>query len=558
MKTLFCIYANKISYRTKTICSLFLIVLLTFLCFMPSLSNELLIWDDFGYINENHHIRNLSFDTIVWAFSNFFANSWFPLTWLSFALDYLFWGTNPVGYHLTNNIFHALNAGLFFLLSLRLFERYQKEFRCNVLFPTRESLIYCALLASCFFALHPLRVESVAWAAERKDVLSLFFGISALLAYLHYTKTKGVDTDKLASFFSSHYYWIMMAAFCLSMLCKPMFVTLPVLLLILDWFPLKRFATIQPLFLVVEKVPLILYSSVISVITSLSQGEIIASHSEITMYSRVLNAFKSIIFYLYLTIWPVRINPLYLHPGNIDTLHFEHVASILLFIIITACCAISVKRYPLIMAVWLIYLTTLIPVLGLVQVGPQAMAARYTYLPALPISLLTAVGVMALYVKSQRIILARAILISSVFLMILLSIYTTIQNIAYWKDDVTLWTRSIELNTVPAGRAYFQRAHGYIVKGEYEKALLDLNEAVSIAISKGYREMHTIYVDRARVLKHLGDFEGAIADYTRCIQTDSSSKRIVYYQERGNIYRELGRYDLANEDFNKTAASSRQ
>lgn len=552
---------NKKSYSEKVQVRIALVatIVLTFVCFTPSLNNELLIWDDHSYIVKNINIQRFTLDTFAWAFTDFFHNSWFPLTWISLALDYAIWGLNPAGYHLTNIIIHALNAGLFFLLSLELLKKYLEVRVCESWLLKANRLIFSALLATLFFSLHPLRVESVAWAAERKDVLSLFFGIPAFLAYLRYTKfvesNPGSQAKINLRFLSSPHYWLMMTAFCLSLLSKPMLVTLPVVLIILDWFPLKRFDTIKSLNLLLEKVPILVCSVIVSVITTNSQGQNISSHADITNFSKILIAFKSVVHYLWLTLWPLNINPLYLHPGNINTLTAEYVLSALVFLFILVFCLILVKRFPVFTAVWLIYLITLLPVLGIVQVGPQAMAARYTYLPSLPISLLASLGVTAIFNRVSLVKSTKIAMISGIFFLMLLYCYGTVRQITYWKDDVTLWTRSIELQTHPVGRAFFQRSAGYELKGDLVNALADVNQAAAIAISKGYRQMHTIYNARARILAGLGDFEGAIADYSRCLETDTYPiTRSMHYMGRGLIYQKLGRNDLASKDFALAAA----
>lgn len=533
-------------------CALFVV---SFVCFIPDLYNGLLIWDDVTSILNNTHIHTFSLEMLRWAFFDFYIVTWFPLTWISLALDYAVWGTNPVGYHLTNNILHALNSGLTFLLFFELLKnRLIANASTNDVRPVilRSShYFYCSIVAALFFSLHPLRVESVAWASERKDVLSLFFGLLAVLAYLRHTQAERAlpSTHQTVFFSSSVQYWQAFTLFCLSLLSKPMMVTLPFVLLLLDWYPLARFKAVPIKNLLIEKAPWLICSVIVSVITTLSQKPLILSHAQTSIFARTLNAFKSLCMYVWFTVWPVNLSTFYLHPGNTVTISFEYILPLIFFISVTGVCCFYVKKCPVLLTAWLIYLITLIPVLGFVQTGAQAMAARYTYLPGLPLSMLFALSITALYVRFYQSQPARVAIITSVLFVLFFNYYHTVRQISFWKDDVALWTRAIELQTGAVGRSYFQRAAGYAAKGDYHNALADMNRAVEIASAKQYKDMHTIYVERARILRQAGDFEAAIADYDRCLVTDTSSMRSMYFQERGMLYKQLGNLDRAKEDF---------
>ena len=529
---------------------------ITFLCFFPDLFNDLLDWDDNGYILENDHIKYLSLDTVRWAFTDFYANYWAPLMWLSFALDYAIWGMNPAGYHLTNNILHALNAGMFFLLSLALIRIYlfiNDDPERPPTFLNAKNAISCSILAALLFAIHPLRVESVAWAAERKDVLSLFFGLLAVLAYLKYARSTSSQTavsERGASFIRSRYYWLTVALFCLSLLSKSMLVLLPLVLLVIDWFPLERFSRHHILPPLLEKAPLLLFAGIASIFTLRSQVPSLMSFDQTGLFSRILIALRSITAYLWLTIWPLDLSPFYIHPGrNISDIGLEHIVPILLFAAITGICALLVKRKPVFMTAWLIFLILLFPVLGISQAGPQAMAGRFTYAPSLALSLLLALGLTAAYAKMSDSRPAARSLLVGLAAMMLVNCYFTIREISYWKDDLTLWSRVIYLQPHISGRVYFQRSLAYSAKGDYHSALDDVNEALTIAIRKNYGALHEIYRHRAQILIRLGDLDGALADYTTAIASVPAQQRSLYYRERGGIYREQGDVDRANEDF---------
>lgn len=529
------------------------IALLTVACFAPALGNTLFVWDDDGYILQNAHIRSLSLQTVAWAFTEYCCNYWAPLTWLSLALDYAVWGLNPVGYHLTNVLLHALNAGLFFLLSRELISgRLARGREPDQGAPGREHFAFwSAGLAALIFALHPLRVESVAWAAERKDVLSLFFGILATLAYLRHAASRpsrpGATGRRAGSFLGSPHYWLAFASFCLSLLGKPMLVTFPLVLLVLDWFPLERIRRSELAGLLAEKVTFLLVSVSVTLISMDAQRPQTMPLAQSGPASRVLNAFKSVANYLWLTLWPVDISPFYLHPGNITRISPEYVWSVAVVGLVTAACLLLVKRQRLPLAAWLVYLSTLIPVLGFTQVGPQAMAARFTYLPSLPVALALALAIATAIATLPRPWLP-ALLRSATVLWLLGLSLCTVQHISFWKDDVTLWTRVIDLSPHFSGRAYFQRSLGHARKGEPELALADVDEALAIATRKKYQSLHEIYQARARVLMSLGRPREAVADYTAALESAGRDDKPMILLERGAAHRQLGEEALAVED----------
>ena len=533
-------------------------VIFSFVIFIPDLHNGFLYtWDDGVYIAYNEHIRTLSGELFRWAFLDFYATYWAPLTWISFALDYSVWGLNPVGYHLTNNVIHSINAGMFFLLSLELIKiqlnscHHDSE---KAIVLNHTSAIYCSLLAAFFFALHPLRVESVAWATARKDVLSLFFGLPAILFYLKHTQCRMASPNlriHTLSFFSSRNYWISITFFSLSLLSKSMLVTLPLVLLVMDWFPLRRLNRSTLIPICYEKVPFLLLSGIASVLTIYSQSSALLPYQESNLSSRFLIAGKSIVSYLWMTFWPAHLSPFYLHPGNVSISNFEYQFPLYVSLIITVCCIFLLNRWPALMATWLIYLITLLPILGITYGGNTAMADRFTYVPGLSVSLLSALGVVILFLKYSRTRPIAICISATTLLTLLASCYLTVKQISHWKDDVALWSRAIDVKPHFSGRVYYQRGRSYAARGEYQKALTDINEALSIATRKKHREMGPIFIERARILQQLGDINGAITDYSNAIASSSSSNLSMYYLERGKLYEETGRTDLANEDFKR-------
>lgn len=533
-----------------------LVVLLTFACFAPSLSNGLLVWDDSGYISENTQIRSLSLETIGWALNTFYCNYWAPLTWISLALDYAVWGLNPTGYHLTNILIHALNAGLFFMLSrelIRITQTVCSTERASGVFLQDKNIVACALLAALFFSLHPLRVESVAWAAERKDVLFLFFGLLAVLAYLRYVRNQfslPVMQRGVGAFLSSRIYWVTVLFFTLSLFSKSMLVTLPLVLLILDWFPLRRFAVAGAVKgILLEKVPLFTLSCIVSVIAILSQGPSVVAVEQSDMLSRALIAIRSVMEYLGYTLWPAGLGPFYWRPMVVGLLDPAYALPVAGFLIVSLICLVAVKRWKVIFAIWLIYLVTLLPVLGLAKVGPVSVADRFTYLPSLPISLLFSLGVTVTISRFShlRAAFAAGVLVVGVILVIIS--FLTVRQIAFWKDDVTLWTRAIDIESHMVGRPYFERSFAYAIRGEFSLAMEDIDKAISIAENKHYNRMFELYASRARIFAAKGDFERALYDYERVINNSPYQEKAGFYMERGMLFRSLGKDQLAEDDF---------
>lgn len=509
---------------------------IVFACFLPDLKNELLDWDDAGYILENANIGSLTFETVRWAFTEFFCNYWAPLTWLSLAVDYAFWGFNPVGYHLTNNIFHSLNAGLFFLITYQMLNRYAARNSSRAFSASNNSILICSILAALFFGIHPLRVESVAWAAERKDMLSMLFGLGALLAYLKYTE---VAEAHVHPFYRQPSYWAMLAFFLLSLLSKAMLITLPIVLFVLDWFPLRRLNRDNVRWLVLEKLPLLFLSALASLITMKAMAISSKTLAEINVSARVLTAFKSVLTYLRLSLLPIDISPVYFHPVNV-TLGAEYIIAILLVMAISVWCAMTVRQRPVFLSVWLIFLITLFPVLGLTQNGPQEMAPRFTYMPGMALSILAAIGVMFVHVRISASRKWAVALWIGVLAILAGFAIVTVRDIGYWKNDVALWSRVIELQPHRFGRAYSQRAVILYRQGRYFEALADASEALGIAERKKYAALHELYALRARILKNISDFGGAAADFNKAMESSPEPFRRIYSVELEAVYRMNG------------------
>ncbi len=360
--------------------------LLAFAVFIPALGAGFVNWDDPAYVYQNPHIRSLD---LHWAFTAVVASNYHPLTLLSHTLDYALFGLDPWGHHLTSIMLHALNSALVYLLSLALLERIMPRSGApdsagkgsgqrpgglsrNANTGPSEGAVFAALAAAFIFAAHPLHVESVAWVAERKDVLSAFLFLLSMLAYLGYTARR----DKALP------YALSLIFFVLALLSKPMAVTLPVVLLVLDYYPLKRDGRGWGR-LIIEKIPFFALSILSAVLTLWAQssgGAVTKMHSY-SLGARLIVAVRGYVFYLYKLIYPASLAPYYPLPLSAGAEDPLFLGSLLILIIISALClylALRGRRAPA--ALWAYYIVTLAPVIGIVQVGSQAAADRYAYI----------------------------------------------------------------------------------------------------------------------------------------------------------------------------------
>ena len=406
---------------------------LTIGAYLPVLSHGFLrSFDDAQYVTDNAPVRRgLNAEGFRWAWTTFYASNWHPLTWLSHMLDCQLFGLDAAGHHLTSLLIHTANTLLLFLVLARMTAA-----------PWRSALV------AALFAVHPLHVESVAWVAERKDLLSVFFGLLAVGAYVLYTERPGVVR-----------YLLVAAAFVLSLLSKPMLVTLPCLLLLLDYWPLRRrggrprepsgagparLAGPTPAVLMLEKLPLLALSAASCVVTVLAQmGQAVVAVDRLALDRRVGNALLACVGYLRKTAWPADLAAFYPYPPDAPPA-WQVVAAGALLGALTAGAFLLRRRRPALLVGWLWFLGTLVPVIGLVQVGGQSMADRYTYFPLIGVFLALAWaapdGVGRIWKPAPRVAASAAagVLAGCVVL-------TWIQ-LGYWSDEETLWRRALQVN----------------------------------------------------------------------------------------------------------------
>jgi hypothetical protein len=351
------------------------------LAYMQVINIDFINYDDGLYVVENPHIKgNLTLENIIWAFSTGYAANWHPLTWLSHMLDFGVYGLNPMGHHWTNLQIHIANSILLFLF-----------------FKYLTGVLWRSAIVAALFAIHPLHVESVAWVAERKDVLCTFFWILSMWAYAGYVRHP-----------QKKYYVLLIILFILGLMAKPMIVTLPFVLLLLDFWPLSRFQYMLhrqqiPIFKVIaclvrEKIPLFILSAVSSLITFFVQqhGGAVSSIEYLPLMARVTNAIVSYTVYIGKMIWPLHLAVLY--PLR-EWYPLQVMMSGLLLLVLSGLAILYRRRFPYLITGWFLYLGTLVPVIGLVQVGIQRMADRYTYVPLIGLFIIVAWGMTDILAK---------------------------------------------------------------------------------------------------------------------------------------------------------------
>jgi len=467
------------------------ISLLTFIVYLTSLKNAFVDWDDGLYIFENPHIRSLDLTFLKWAFFDFYASNWHPLTWLSHAFDYAVWGLNPLGHHLTNIILHAINTYLVILLAIRLIDTAQgRAPQEGTMTARNESItLITAGVAGFLFGLHPLHVESVAWIAERKDLLCALFFLLSIIAYIKYAlyEMRATTQNSLFSPLFNKKYLLSLGFFIAALLSKPMAVTLPIVLLILDWYPLQRMRSGNALQMIKEKLPFFVLSFISSILTILAQksGGSLATIDAIPLSVRMLVAAKSLVDYLVRMVLPFNLIPFYPYPqtGGVSITHPAYILSIVFLAGLTLMCIFLAKKQKYWLSCWSYFVITLLPTIGIMQVGGQATADRYTYLPSIGPFLIMGMAVSQIAKKvdaQKRMQKALSVFAAAVAIVIMVSLIDlTLEQIRTWRNTIILWTHAIE--TSPGvTNAYLNRALAFKRRGMLDKAIHDYNAAISL------------------------------------------------------------------------------
>lgn len=527
---------NKEKYMENAInirAALIILALFATIVYLPALRNGFVNWDDRYYVYGNPYIQTMGSGFIHWAFTTEVAALWHPFTLISLAIDYSIWELQPIGYHLTNILLHTINTLLVFILAIKLMNLgTTTELRTS-----KRSLI-AGVATAILFAVHPLHVESVSWVSERKDVLCALFYLLSIIYYLRYISTTAPKRP--------YFYSVCLFFFIIAILSKPMAVSLPLILLIIDFYFHKINevrATLQNRLL--EKLPFFAFSLILSIITiKMHTEEATASIKDIGLMDRIVVAIWAYIFYLFKMVFPFGLSPLYLHPAKIDILTFEYMGTIAVFSFITFICFLYMKSYRILLSLWSYYLITLIPVIGIVQVGSQAAADRYTYLPSLSPFLLAGLGAAIGYERCTR---KDCRFIITLFLLIISGIFIskTVKQISLWHDSISLWTYQLKLQPNTAFRVYNNRGEAYIELHRYQQAINEYNLAIKINSQDA-----DVHYNRGIAYSKAGSHhEEAIKDFRSAIELKPQFSKA--YNNLGNELRYTGRYEEAAMNFNK-------
>ena len=508
---------------------LLLLGALTFLCYLPVVRHDFINVDDRYYILDNPHvITGLSWSNLAWAFSSGYASNWHPLTWISHMLDCQLFGAKPAGHHLVNALFHTANTLLLFVWLRRVTGR-----------------LWPSALVAALFGWHPLHVESVAWAAERKDVLSTFFFLLTLIAYGRYqSKVSGLKSKVTAqpnrrwqmadgkwqnriTQHASFWYCVTLSLFALGLMCKPMLVTLPFVLLLLDYWPLRRMSIaprhstssslhhsiIPTRLLIWEKVPFLAIALISSVVTFLVQraGGAVVSLDAIPLRLRIATSLEAYAQYLFKTFWPERLAAIYgytRHPNMVAVL-----AAALLLLSLSILAVKAARRLPFVFTGWFWYLGTLVPVIGLVQVGAQAMAERYMYIPS--IGLFIGVVWLACEVidhsaETSLVGRLRPMLFGGAVILLTACLARTSLQLQHWQNSEELFRHSL----AAAPENYNAYGQALDSLGKKDEALAAYSEALRLApnFAQARCNLATVLADTGKLEPAITNFEMALRE----------------------------------------------
>ena len=510
-----------------------LLFLATIALYNPVTRAPFLNFDDVVYVTENPQVHaGLTWNTVVWAFHTSESANWHPITWLSHALDYQIFGSNPMGPHSVNVLLHAANAVLLFLI-----------------LESATGLAWRSLMIAALFALHPINVESVAWIAERKNVLSMLFFLLALAAYGWYTRRPGVGR-----------YLAVTLAYALGLMTKPQVITFPFALLLLDYWPLCRLGRADSAggelagstargsssyglsfwSLIWEKVPWFAMSAVSAVITMRVQTD--ATQVKLPLWIHLGNAAIAYAKYVGKAFWSVNLAPVYPHPEQSISISAA-VLSGLAIVAVTIVTVIYRQHRPLFVG-WFWFLGTLVPMIGLVQVGVQAMADRYAYIPMLGIFVIVCWGAAELIEIWHVPAAVSAICAAAILLVLGIALH---RQVSFWSDNLTLWTHTLEI-TEGNYVAEDGVANALIAQGRIEEAKPHLQRARSLRPNDPAATINIASYEQIH-----GDYQAALDDYARVPEYTKIPYWVAMARvNSGFAHYSLKQYDNAKQDFEAT------
>jgi tetratricopeptide (TPR) repeat protein len=498
-----------------------LLFLGTLALYYPALQNGFVNYDDPAYVTSNPQVQQrLTLRSLAWAFTSTTEANWHPLTWISHMLDAQLFGMRPVGHHAQSILWHAMNVVLLFLLLAR-----------------ASGFVGRSAMVAGLFAVHPLNVESVAWIAERKTVLCTFFFLLALGAYGWYLKKTSVSR-----------YLLVELLFALGLMAKPMVITLPFALLLVDFWPLLRFPKTPISKLVLEKIPLLALSAASAAITLYAQraGGAVGSTQLLPLAMRIKNAFYSYLVYIEKAVWPSRLAVFYPHPEASLAFWKVLLAAAVLTVITGMFWHFRERRYLLVG--WLWFLLTLAPVIGIVQVGRQAWADRYAYIPLWG---LFVIAVWLLSEAASRIALSK-IAQGAIALAILLGFAVTAHiQIEYWRDSYTLFAHAIQVTDANS-----------IAEGNLGSALMEMRrpDLAEPHLERAIQLMPTLgtaHYNLGTLLHRQNEMEQALREYQLALKYASDEREAAQtHNNLGVLLNQLGRRDEAMAEFTNAIASN--
>ena len=507
------------TYTAAAVCGFLLLAV--FLVFGQTVGHEFINYDDDQYVYENPQVTGgLTARGVSWAFTTDYANNWHPLTWISHMLDCQIYGLQAGGHHLTNVLLHAAAVILLFLVLWRM-----------------TGFLWRSAIVAAVFAIHPLRAESVAWVVERKDVLSGLFFMLTLWAYVGYARRP----------FSLVRYLTVAVLFALGLMAKPMLVTLPFVLLLLDYWPLGRVGLPQaedksfsfPRRVVVEKLPLMALTAASCAATFIAQSKAVANLDAIPISLRIANALVSYVAYIRELFYPMGLAVFYPYPG--DGLPIWQVAASTLTLTGISIAALAWRRrFPYLFVGWFWYVGMLVPVIGLVQVGSHSMADRYTYLPQIGLCMAVTWGV-AQVTASWRYRRWACGIASALAVLVLMGFAW--RQTSYWQDSETLWTRALACTT-HNDIAHNNLGNTLADRGQIDEAIAHYQKALEI--KPGYVEAHNNF---GMALARCGQVDTAIAHYQMALEIMPGSAEV--HNNLGNALAGRGQVDAAIVHFQK-------
>ncbi|MGA9039728.1 MAG: tetratricopeptide repeat protein [Terriglobales bacterium] len=494
-----------------------LLVVATLALYNPVSHHPFVNYDDDRYVGDNAHVKaGLHWDTVRWAFTTYDEANWHPLTWLSHALDCQFFGLNPAGHHYTNVLLHALNVWLLFMVLKR-----------------ATGSVWRSCMVGALFALHPINVESVAWVAERKNLISMLFFLLALGAYRWHAIKPRIGAYLLVAFL-----------FACGLMSKPQVISLPFILLLWDYWPLRRAK--EFFWLALEKLPLLAISAASAVITMKAQraGNAVSTLVKYPLTVRLENAIVSYARYVGKAFWPAGLAPMYPHPGD-SLKSWQVFAALLLLLTISAVVMVARRRrYPLVGWFW--FLGTLVPMIGLVQVGSQAMADRYAYLTFVGLFIVVvwsaADGAMSWRIPNTA--------LAGVSMLVLFGLaFVAHRQIGYWSDDVTLWSHTLQV-TSNNFIAEDSLGGALLAEGQLEEAQPHFRAAAAIHPSDPLSSLNIAFYE----MQH-NDLPAAIQQFNKTIDlTPDARLKASAFTSLGSIYSRIGDLPHARESFEAAVA----